>query len=147
MVWNHFVSSICCLKLHACKGVVYGFKGFELTKLFSNLFAKPIQVSISRFCIQLWEIFMCTCIMRSAQEQWKISQSTAIMATMITLSFTESSRASWSKSFKWWHWKVVYLGWWIWGWISQKVICWFPYLPIVTPIICLLMSITHPKCA
>jgi hypothetical protein len=30
VVWNHFVSSICCPKLLACNGVVYGSKGFEV---------------------------------------------------------------------------------------------------------------------
>jgi hypothetical protein len=46
-----------------------GLKVLKLTGLFSSLFAKLIEVSISRFCIQLWEIFMCACILRSAQEQ------------------------------------------------------------------------------
>jgi len=30
VVWNHFLSSICCPKLLACKGSMYGFKGFEI---------------------------------------------------------------------------------------------------------------------
>ncbi len=79
------------------KVMCMGLKVLKLTKLFSSLFTKLIQVSISKFCIQLWEIFTCACILRNAQEQWRISQPTAIMATMITLSFTKSSWASWSR--------------------------------------------------
>lgn len=30
VVWNHFLSLICCPKILACKGVVYGFEGFEV---------------------------------------------------------------------------------------------------------------------
>jgi hypothetical protein len=45
-----------------------GLKVLKLIGLFFNLFAKLIQVFTSRFWIQLWEIFMCACIMKSAQE-------------------------------------------------------------------------------